>query len=73
MSISEAAQLVLQAGLMGQHGEIFVLDMGKPVRIVDLAKEMIRLSGLNETQIPIRFTGLRPAKSCMKNCWRTTN
>ncbi len=62
MSISEAAQLVLQAGLMGQHGEIFVLDMGKPVRIVDLAKEMIRLSGLNETQIPIRFTGLRPGE-----------
>ena len=62
MSISEAAQLVLQAGLMGQHGEIFVLDMGKPVKIVDLAREMIRLSGFNETQIGIKFTGLRPGE-----------
>lgn len=62
MSISEAAQLVLQAGMMGQHGEIFVLDMGKPVKIVDLAREMIRLSGFDETQIEIRFTGLRPGE-----------
>lgn len=62
MSISEAAQLVLQAGLMGQHGEIFVLEMGKPVKIVDLAREMIRLSGFNETQIGIKFTGLRPGE-----------
>ena len=59
MSIPEAAQLVLQAGTMGQGGEIFVLDMGEPVRIVDLAREMIRLSGFTESDIHIVFTGLR--------------
>lgn len=62
MSIPEAAQLVLQAASMGDGGEIFVLDMGKPVRIVDLAKNMIRLSGYTEEQIRIEFTGLRPGE-----------
>jgi FlaA1/EpsC-like NDP-sugar epimerase len=62
MSIPEAAQLVLQAGLMGEGGEIFVLDMGEPVRIVDLARDMIRLSGLSEDDIKIVFTGLRPGE-----------
>ena len=62
MSIPEAAQLVLQAGLMGQGGEIFVLDMGEPVKIVDLAKDMIRLSGFTESEIKIEFTGLRPGE-----------
>lgn len=62
MSIPEAAQLVLQAGLMGEGGEIFVLDMGEPVRIVDLAKDMIRLSGFSEGDIPLIFTGLRPGE-----------
>jgi FlaA1/EpsC-like NDP-sugar epimerase len=62
MSIPEAAQLVLQAGLMGKGGEIFVLDMGEPVRIVDLAKQMIRLSGMTEDEIRIEFTGLRPGE-----------
>lgn len=62
MSIPEAAQLVLQAGWMGQGGEIFVLDMGEPVRIVDLAKDMIRLSGFSEEDIHIEFTGLRPGE-----------
>ena len=62
MSIPEASQLVLQAGLMGQGGEIFVLDMGEPVKIVDLAREMIRLSGLSEDDIRIVFTGLRPGE-----------
>ncbi len=62
MSIPEAAQLVLQAGLMGKGGEIFVLDMGEPVKIVDLAKDLIRLSGLSEDEIKIEFTGLRPGE-----------
>jgi FlaA1/EpsC-like NDP-sugar epimerase len=62
MSIPEAAQLVLQAGTMGQGGEIFVLDMGKPIKIVELARELVRLSGLPEASIPIEFTGLRPGE-----------
>jgi FlaA1/EpsC-like NDP-sugar epimerase len=59
MSIPEAAQLVLQAALMGEGGEIFVLDMGEPVRIADLARDMIRLSGASESEVKIEFTGLR--------------
>ncbi len=59
MSIPEAAQLVLQAGLMGKGGEIFVLDMGEPVKIVDLARDMIKLSGFSEGDIEIKITGLR--------------
>jgi FlaA1/EpsC-like NDP-sugar epimerase len=62
MLIPEAAQLVLQAGLMGQGGEIFVLDMGEPIRIIDLARDMIRLSGYTEEDIRIEFTGLRPGE-----------
>ena len=59
MSIPEAAQLVMQAGLMGEGGEIFLLDMGEPVKILDLAKDMIKLSGFDENEIKITFTGLR--------------
>jgi FlaA1/EpsC-like NDP-sugar epimerase len=62
MSIPEAAQLVLQAGLMGEGGEIFVLDMGEPVRITELARLMIRLSGADEARIRIEYTGLRPGE-----------
>jgi len=62
MSIPEAAQLVLQAGLMGQGGEIFVLDMGESIKIVDLARLMIRLSGKSEDEINIEYSGLRPGE-----------
>jgi FlaA1/EpsC-like NDP-sugar epimerase len=63
MTIPEASQLVIQAGAMGQGGEIFLLDMGSPVRIVDLARDMIRLSGLIEGEdIEIEFTGPRPGE-----------
>ena len=62
MTIPEAAQLVLQAGLMGLSGQIFVLDMGEPVKIVELARLLIRLSGQTEQEIPIVFTGLRPGE-----------
>ncbi|WP_328186483.1 polysaccharide biosynthesis protein [Marinobacter sp. OP 3.4] len=69
MTIPEASQLVLQAGSMGQGGEVFVLDMGEPVKIVDLARKMIHLMGLSEKtednpdgDIEVRFTGLRPGE-----------
>ena len=62
MSIPEASQLVLQAALMGRGGEIFVLDMGEPVRIADLARELVLLSGLSESDIRIEYTGLRPGE-----------
>lgn len=69
MTIPEAAQLVLQAGAMGEGGDVFVLDMGKPVRIDDLARRMIRLMGLSvrdernpDGEIEITYTGLRPAE-----------
>ena len=62
MTIPEAAQLVLQAGLMGRSGQIFVLDMGEPIKIVELARMMIRLSGKSEDEVPIAFTGLRPGE-----------
>ena len=63
MSIPEAARLILQAGAMGRGSEIFILDMGKPMRIVDLARDLIRLSGLEpDKDIPIQFIGLRPGE-----------
>jgi len=62
MTIPEAVQLVLQASSMGQGGEIFVLDMGQPMRIVDLARDLIRLYGYTEEQVRIEFTGLRPGE-----------
>ena len=62
MSIPEAAQLVLQAASMGEPGRIYVLEMGRQVRIAELARNMIRLSGLTEEQVRIEFTGLRPGE-----------
>jgi FlaA1/EpsC-like NDP-sugar epimerase len=63
MTIPEAVQLVLQAGALGNGGELFVLDMGDPVKIVDLARDLIRLSGLEEgVDIEIRYTGIRPGE-----------
>jgi FlaA1/EpsC-like NDP-sugar epimerase len=62
MSIPEAVQLVLQAGLMGAGGEIFLLDMGEPVRIADLARDLIKLSGFSEDDIRIVYSGLRPGE-----------
>ena len=63
MTIPEAVQLVLQAGALGKGGELFVLDMGEPVKIVDLARDLIRLSGLEEgTDVEIQYTGVRPGE-----------
>jgi len=63
MTIPEASQLVLQSACLGDGGEIFVLDMGEPVRIVELAEELVRLSGLTpHTDIEFVYTGLRPGE-----------
>lgn len=62
MTIPEASKLVIQAGAIAQGGEIFVLDMGEPVKIVDLAKNLIKLSGYTEEEIEIKYTGVRPGE-----------
>jgi FlaA1/EpsC-like NDP-sugar epimerase len=62
MTIPEAARLVLQAAAIGQSGQVLVLDMGEPVKIVDLAKQLIRLAGLTPEEVPIVFSGLRPGE-----------
>ena len=68
MTIPEATQLVMQAGAMGGNGEVFLLDMGEPVKILELAKRMVELSGLkvkdanNQGDIEIKITGLRPGE-----------
>jgi FlaA1/EpsC-like NDP-sugar epimerase len=62
MTIPEACKLVLQAATIGQSGQVLVLDMGEPVKIVDLARSMIRLAGRSEAEVTIVFTGLRPGE-----------
>lgn len=62
MTIPEASRLVIQAGILADGGEVFVLDMGEPVKIIDLAKNMIELSGFTEDEMPIVFSGIRPGE-----------
>jgi len=72
MTIPEASQLVLQAGLLGETGKVYVLDMGDPVSILDLAKDMITLSGLdNDQTIDIQFTGVRPGEKLFEELFNT--
>jgi FlaA1/EpsC-like NDP-sugar epimerase len=72
MTIPEAARLVIQAGLLGVGGDVFVLDMGEPVRIADLARDMIRLSNLQEGRdIEIRYSGLRPGEKLYEELFTT--
>jgi FlaA1/EpsC-like NDP-sugar epimerase len=69
MTIPEASSLVVQAGAMGGRGQVYVLDMGEPVKILDLAKQMIRLSGKDEAQIPIVFTGAKAGEKLHEVLW----
>jgi len=62
MSISEAVQLIIQAGTIGNNGEVFVLDMGEPIKIQELAKDLLKLSGLAEDDIEINYVGMRPGE-----------
>jgi len=62
MTIPEAARLVLQAAAVGESGQVLVLDMGEPVKVVDLARDLIRMSGHAPEEIAIEFTGLRPGE-----------
>lgn len=72
MTIPEAASLVLQASAVGQQGDVLVLDMGEPIRIVDLARTLIRLSGKSEKEIPIVYTGLRPGEKLYEELFYST-
>ena len=69
MTIPEATSLVVQAGAMGGRGQVYVLDMGEPVKILDLAKQMIRLSGRKEADVPIVFTGARAGEKLHEVLW----
>jgi FlaA1/EpsC-like NDP-sugar epimerase len=62
MTIPEASQLVIQAASLGERGEIFILEMGKPIRILDLARDLIHLSGFKDGDIEVKFIGLRPGE-----------
>jgi FlaA1/EpsC-like NDP-sugar epimerase len=68
MTVQEAVQLVLEASTMGKRSDIFVLDMGEPIRIVDLARKMVLMAGLKpDEDIEIRFTGLRPGEKLFED------
>jgi FlaA1/EpsC-like NDP-sugar epimerase len=72
MTIPEAVQLVLQAGALGRGGEVFVLDMGEQIRVVDIATDLVRLSGLEVgTDIEIKFTGVRPGEKLYEEMFFT--
>jgi FlaA1/EpsC-like NDP-sugar epimerase len=74
MTIPEACQLVLEAGAMGNGGEIFIFDMGKPVKIIDLAKKMIRLAGFTpDNEIKIKIIGLRPGEKLYEELLNDTS
>jgi FlaA1/EpsC-like NDP-sugar epimerase len=72
MTIPEAVHLVLEAGGMGRSGELFVLKMGDPIRIVDLARDVVKLSGATHDDIPIVFTGIRPGEKLEEQLWEDT-
>src|SRR5947209_8270821 len=69
MTIPEASSLVVQAGAMGGRGQVYVLDMGEPVKILDLARQMIHLSGKDESQVPIAFVGARAGEKLHEELW----
>ena len=69
MTIPEAASLVIQAGAMGGKGQVYVLDMGQPVKILDLARQMIELSGKSEEEIKIEFVGSRAGEKMHEELW----
>jgi FlaA1/EpsC-like NDP-sugar epimerase len=73
MTIPEAVSLVLQAFTIGAHGDVLVLDMGEPIRIADLARTLIRLTGASENDIPILFTGLRPGEKLFEELFYSTD
>ena len=74
MTIPEACQLVLEAGAMGKGGEIFIFDMGEPVKIIDLAKKMIRLAGYTpDKEIEIKIIGLRPGEKLYEELLNDTS
>jgi FlaA1/EpsC-like NDP-sugar epimerase len=73
MTIPEAVSLVLQAFTIGAHGDVLVLDMGEPIRIADLARTLIRLTGASESDVPIVFTGLRPGEKLFEELFYATD
>jgi len=73
MTIPEAVSLVIQTGEQSKGGEIFILDMGKPIKITELAKDLISLSGFKESEIPIKFTGLRPGEKLYEELFYNKN